>query len=135
VLHFIKIRITRREQIFTYTLMGRQENQGKSRVMLFVCSHFQLLNSDQIRWSRYSDRLQSGQQRGQSLSPGRVKNFFSTFFRQVLGPTQGPMQWVLGALSPGLKRQGREADNSPPTSAEVKETGIYTRTSPCSSMS
>jgi hypothetical protein len=29
-----------------------------------------------------------------------------------------------------LKRQGREADHSPPTSAEVKKTWIYTYTPP-----
>jgi hypothetical protein len=29
------------------------------------------------------------------------------------------MQWVPGALSPGVKRQGSEADHSPPSSAEV----------------
>jgi hypothetical protein len=35
-----------------------------------------------------------------------------------------------GALSPGAKRPGREADHSPPTSAEVKNTWIYTPTPP-----
>jgi hypothetical protein len=30
----------------------------------------------------------------------------------------------------GVKRQGREADHSPPTSAEVKKTWIYTSTPP-----
>jgi hypothetical protein len=30
----------------------------------------------------------------------------------------------------GVKRQGREADHSPPTSAEVKKMWIYTFTSP-----
>jgi hypothetical protein len=40
------------------------------------------------------------------------------------------IQWVPGALSPGVKRQGREADHSPPTSAEVKNTWIYTSTPP-----
>jgi hypothetical protein len=33
-----------------------------------------------------------------------------------------------GALSPGLKRPGREVDHSPPTSAEVKKMWIYTAT-------
>jgi hypothetical protein len=50
--------------------------------------------------------------------------------RQALGPTQPPVQWVLGTLSPGIKRQGREADHSPPTSTEVKKMVIYTSTSP-----
>jgi hypothetical protein len=35
-----------------------------------------------------------------------------------------------GALYPGVKRPGREADHSPPTSAEVKKMWIYTSTSP-----
>jgi hypothetical protein len=36
-----------------------------------------------------------------------------------------------GAFPPGAKRQGREADHWPPTSAEVKNTLIYTSTPPC----
>jgi hypothetical protein len=32
-----------------------------------------------------------------------------------------PNQWVLGALSLGVKRPGREADHSPPSNAEVEE--------------
>jgi hypothetical protein len=64
-----------------------------------------------------------------SSSPGRVKNFiFSTLSRPSRGPTQPPIQWVPGALSPGVKRQGREADHLPPTSAEVKKMWIYTST-------
>jgi hypothetical protein len=35
-----------------------------------------------------------------------------------------------GPLSPGVKRPGREADHSRPTSAEVKKTFIYTSTPP-----
>jgi hypothetical protein len=40
------------------------------------------------------------------------------------------IQWVSGALSPGVKRLGREADHSPPGSAEVKKMWIYTFTLP-----
>jgi hypothetical protein len=40
-----------------------------------------------------------------------------------LGPTQPFIQWVPGALPPGVKRQGREADHSPPSSAEVNSGG------------
>jgi hypothetical protein len=62
--------------------------------------------------------------RGRSSSPGRVKNFlFSTSSRPALGSTQPPIQWV-----PGVKRQRREADNSPLASAEVKKMWIYTST-------
>jgi hypothetical protein len=35
-----------------------------------------------------------------------------------------------GASFLGVKRQGREADHSPPTSAEVKKMWIYTTTPP-----
>jgi hypothetical protein len=42
----------------------------------------------------------------------------------------GPIQSVPGALSPGGKRQGREADHSPPPSGKAKEMWIYTSTSP-----
>jgi len=41
--------------------------------------------------------------------------------RPALGPTQPPIQWILQALSLGVKQLGREADLSPPSSAEVKE--------------
>jgi hypothetical protein len=64
-----------------------------------------------------------------SSSPGRVKNFlFSASSRPILGLTQPPIQWVPGALSPGVKRQEREADHSRPASAEVKKIWIYTST-------
>jgi hypothetical protein len=46
---------------------------------------------------------------------------FTTASRTALGPTQPPIQWVPGALSLEVKRPGREADHSPPSSAEVKE--------------
>jgi hypothetical protein len=35
-----------------------------------------------------------------------------------------------GGFSPGVKRPGREADNSPPTTAEVMKMWIYTTTPP-----
>jgi hypothetical protein len=46
---------------------------------------------------------------------------FTTASRTALGPTQLPIQWVPGALSLGVKRPGREADDSIPSSAKVKE--------------
>jgi hypothetical protein len=45
---------------------------------------------------------------------------FTTASRTALRPTQPPIQWVPGALSQGVKRPGRKADHSPPSSAEVK---------------
>jgi hypothetical protein len=46
---------------------------------------------------------------------------FTTMSRMALGPTQHPIQSVPGALFLGVKRPAREADHSPPSSAEVKE--------------
>jgi hypothetical protein len=50
--------------------------------------------------------------------------------RTALGPTQPLIQWVPGALSLGVKRQGREADHPPPSSAEFKNAWSYTSTPP-----
>jgi hypothetical protein len=56
--------------------------------------------------------------------PAGVENF-SLHHRVQNGsgahPIQPPIQWVPGALSLGVKRPEREADHSPPSSAEVKE--------------
>jgi hypothetical protein len=45
--------------------------------------------------------------------------------RPAPGPTQPHIQWVPGGggISPEVKRPGREADHSPPSSAEVKSGG------------
>jgi hypothetical protein len=53
---------------------------------------------------------------------------FTTVSRPALGPTQPPIKWVPGALSVGVKRLGREADHSPPSSAEVKNARSCTST-------
>jgi hypothetical protein len=50
--------------------------------------------------------------------------------RSALGSTQPSIQWLPGFPSPGVKRQGCEADYSPPTRAEVKKMWIYTSTPP-----
>jgi hypothetical protein len=73
------------------------------------------------------DWLRAGWPRGRSSSSGKVKNFlFSMSSRPALGSTQPLTQWV----SWGVKLQGREADHSPQTSAEVKKMWIYTTTFP-----
>jgi hypothetical protein len=48
---------------------------------------------------------------------------FSTASRPALGPIQPPIQWIPGAISPEIKRQGREANHTPPSSA-VKNGGV-----------
>jgi hypothetical protein len=61
---------------------------------------------------------------GWDLIPNKDKIFlFSTASRQTLWPTQIPIQWVLGAISPGVKQLGYEADHSPPSSAKGKNGG------------
>jgi hypothetical protein len=46
---------------------------------------------------------------------------FATASRSVLGSTQPPIHWVPGALSVGVKRPRRDADDSPQSNAEVKD--------------
>jgi hypothetical protein len=48
---------------------------------------------------------------------------FSITSRPDLGPTQPPIQWVPGAVSPGIKRLGLEVDHRPACSAELKNGG------------
>jgi hypothetical protein len=79
-----------------------------------VCVHSTYLISVVQRWA-------TGWIIGGS-SPGRDEIFlFTAASRLVLGPTQPPIQWAPEALSLGVKRPGREADHSPPSSAKVKE--------------
>jgi hypothetical protein len=49
--------------------------------------------------------------------------FFATASRLARGATQPPIELILRALSPRVKRSRREADNSPPSSAKVKNGG------------
>lgn len=55
------------------------------------------------------------------LDPLQVQRIFSSLKLPdwPLGPTQSRNRRVLGAFSPGVKRSGREADQSPLSSAEV----------------
>jgi hypothetical protein len=53
---------------------------------------------------------------------------------QLWGPPNLLFNGYRGAISPGVKRPGREANNSPPASAEVKKMWIYTSTPPYSFM-
>jgi hypothetical protein len=74
-------------------------------------------NDDPRYLSRYSDWLGVGVRVpvGSRIFPSRRPDLF---------------QWVPGALFPGVKQLGCEADHSPPTSAEVKKTWVYTSTPP-----
>jgi hypothetical protein len=56
---------------------------------------------------------------GQGSIPGRYNCFFSSI--PAMRPTKPSIEWVLGTISPWVKRMGREADHSPPSSTEVKK--------------
>jgi hypothetical protein len=95
-------------------------------ILIILCSHLINMELGQLSW--YSERLQA---ECLGSNPSRGKIFFSTVPRPALGLTQPPTQWVLEALSMGVKWPEHEADHSPSTSAEVKKTWIYRSTSPC----
>jgi hypothetical protein len=87
----------------------------------FVRAKFttELICNEELGWhSRYSDWLRAGRPRGRSSSPDGGKNFH---FSAPSRPALGSIQWVSGALSPGVKRPGHEAHYSPLTIAEVKK--------------
>jgi hypothetical protein len=71
-----------------------------------------------------------GRPRGRRSSPDRVKNFFLHVVQTGSEAHLASCPTGTGVLSPGVKRQGREADHSPPASAEVKKMWIYTSTPP-----
>jgi hypothetical protein len=55
---------------------------------------------------------------------------FSKFSKTGSGAHPASYPKGTGALSHGVKWPGREADHSPPTTAEVKKTRVYTSTPP-----
>jgi len=63
-----------------------------------------------------------------------VKEFFFLFAiasKLTLGSTQPPIQWDPGAYYLVVKRPVREAYQSPPFSAEIKNMWSYTSTNRC----
>jgi hypothetical protein len=83
---------------------------GSVNVILYV---FCIYNSRKLR--RHSHRLRATVPNMDEIC------FFSATSRPTLGPTRPPIQRVPEALSPRIKWQGREADQSSPSSAEVKK--------------
>jgi hypothetical protein len=56
---------------------------------------------------------------------------YSTASRPTESLTQFPIQWLLGALSPVLKRPGREVDHSPISSADTRMMELYLHSPSC----
>jgi hypothetical protein len=99
---------------------------GRSR--LLIISYFReiwLISLNNVRGVRIV-QLRAGLPNVWSSSHGRGKMFpISVSSRPVMGSTQRPLQWVPGALFPVVKRQGRDVDHSPSTTAEAKNVWIY----------
>jgi hypothetical protein len=70
----------------------------------------------------YSFGLQAAKAMGSVSILGRSKYVVSSPQRQR---ARLLIQWVAGALSPGVKQLGRETDHSPPSSARVKNERSY----------
>jgi hypothetical protein len=70
---------------------------------------------------RYSNGLRAG--RSGSDSRQRQETFLYSGSTPAPGPSQSLIQWVPGTFSAGVKRSWREADDSPPFSAEIKNGG------------
>jgi hypothetical protein len=87
-------------------------------VHLVMYSYLPITKSTLQRSSRDSSVGVATGWRGRSSGPDRGKIFLlSTSSRPVLGPTLPLIQLLRGAISPGAKRPGLEADHSPPTGA------------------
>jgi hypothetical protein len=82
--------------------------------------------NDPSAWSKDSS---VGMAIGYGLDgPGSISDsvrflLFSTASKPTLGPTQPPIQWVIEALFPGVKRQRYESGSSSLSTSEVKKSG------------
>jgi hypothetical protein len=70
------------------------------------------------------------EQEGREFESRQGKKKFSLLHIVQTGSGVHPTSYKLGTgvSFPGVKRQGREPDHSPPTSTEVKKMWIYTST-------
>jgi hypothetical protein len=93
-----------------------------------MCIARPILRTEIAQW--YSAGLRAGWSGGSI--PGRGWEFFSSPLcpDRFWGPPSLLSNGYQGALSLGVKRPGREADHSPPSSAEAKNAWTYTSTPP-----
>jgi hypothetical protein len=80
---------------------------------------FITLSGLQNHFNWHTAELRAGRSWFKGSIPGERLGIFLFVFRPALGPTQPPIKWVPGLLSVGVKWPGREADHTPPSSAEV----------------
>jgi hypothetical protein len=82
-------------------------------------------------WAENSVRTSQETHYVSATKPNRLMLFIVGTIRST-GPGVHPASCKMGTggAFPGVKRQGREADHSHPTSAEVKKMWIYTSTLP-----
>jgi hypothetical protein len=76
-----------------------------------------------ILYTQYNVWLRAGPSGDRGSIPDRGERIFPLSFlsRPALGPTQPPVQWVPVVPFPGGKAPSmRDADHSPPSSAEVE---------------
>jgi hypothetical protein len=62
---------------------------------------------------------------GPDTVPGRSRNLDTVACKPALGPTQLPIQWVLGVLFPQAKWPGHKADSSPASGADISTVMLY----------
>jgi hypothetical protein len=82
-----------------------------------------LYSRGKSHWYPFNRRLGGAQSRPGQRGEGNTVLLLIIFIT-LLRP-QPPNQWVPGTISLAVKRQGREAEHSPPTSAKVKKMWIY----------
>jgi hypothetical protein len=108
VSYVLKLKI----KVLSKCLPAMVESYGMGFHTLILSTH---LGNGNIQLSQCSDGLLTRRSRFDSpldsVQTGSV-------------PTQPPIRRVPGALPQGVKRQGREADHSPPINAEVKNGGV-----------
>jgi hypothetical protein len=109
-LKFVKIFITFMFQIphILFICHGLHSHVGSFKNKIKICYK-------NCSWTQYSD-LTTGRKTGIRLPVEAGIFLFATAFRP-------PIQWVPGALSPAIKRSGREADHSRPLVPRLRMSG------------
>jgi hypothetical protein len=74
---------------------------------------------------RYSSELRAGWA-GVRIPAGAGNFVHHRCIQTGSGTYPAPIQWILGSLSLGVKRPGREADNTHPSGADIKKACSYT---------